>query len=78
MAKSQSESSLHGAFLLVIARHHSHCHCEKPKATKQCQYIRGGEEKKAWPGQKSLFFVIARSAATTQSLYPGQPEMRQA
>ena len=56
MAKSQSELSLPGAFLLVNARHHSHCHCEEPKATKQCQYIRGGEEKKAWPGQKVLVF----------------------
>ena len=87
MAKSQSELSLPGAFLLVNARHHSPCHCEEPKATKQSQYIRGGEENKAWPGQKNhclsslrgaQIFVIARNAATKQSLYPGQPEMRQA
>ena len=53
MAKSQSELSLQAALpLLVNAKHHSHCHCEEPKATKQSQYIRGGEEKNAWPGQK--------------------------
>jgi hypothetical protein len=58
MAKSQSELSLPGAFLLVNARHHSHCHCEEPKATKQCQYIRGGEEKNAWPGQNAVLNVV--------------------
>jgi hypothetical protein len=62
MAKSQSELSLPGAFLLVNARHHSHCHCEEPKATKQSQGIRGGEEENAWPGQKNHCVSSLREA----------------
>ena len=57
MAKSRSESSLQGAFpVLINARCHSNCHCEELKATKQYQYIRGGDEKSAWPGQKTIAF----------------------
>ena len=59
MAKSQSELSLPGVFLLVNARHHFPCHCEEPKATKQFQGIRGGEENKAWPGQNALLYFLA-------------------
>jgi hypothetical protein len=89
MAKSQSESSLLRALpILVIARHHSHCHCEEPKATKQCQYIRGGEEKNAWPGQNAVLNVVRgfslvqeHKESTTlkgRATEKGQPEMRQA
>jgi hypothetical protein len=90
MAKSQSESSLLRALpILVIARHHSHCHCEEPKATKQCQYIRGGEEKNAWPGQNAVLNVVRgfslvqhgttlKGRTTGRATEKGQPEMRQA
>ena len=51
MAKSQSELLLLGVLPLVNARHHSTWHCEEPKATKQSQYIRRGEERMPGPGK---------------------------
>jgi hypothetical protein len=60
MAKSQSELSLPGVFLLVIARSRdSLFHSEQAP---QCQYIRGGEEKNAWPGQKNHCVSSLREA----------------
>ena len=56
MAKSQGELALQGAFPLVNARHHSTWHCEEPKATKQSQYIRGGEERMPGPGKRTIAF----------------------
>ena len=51
MANSQSELPLRGTF--------PSRHCEEPKATKQPQGIRQGEENNAWPGQNVLPYFLA-------------------
>jgi hypothetical protein len=69
MAKSQSESRLRGAF--------PHLSLRGAEGDEAISGIRQGEARNAWPGQKNYCFsslrgvqnfVIARSAATKQSL----------
>ena len=76
MAKSRSESLLRGAFALLSLRG-----AEIPRFTRnKLRNLKGfakGKTTMPGPGRNSMFFVIARSAATKQS-QNGQPEMRQA